>query len=73
MSFWDYKLQKIITYPPRKSKRWPKWDEVDCGCSGGLQWGGEYPRECKTCGAKGFVFVHRKTATRAEWPGGPFC
>ena len=73
MAHWDSTKQKIIECKIKKSKQWPKWDEVDCGCCGGICWGGEYPREGKDCDGRGFIFVHRKTGTRARWPGGPFC
>jgi len=71
MAHWNGK--NIIYFNPIKSKYWPKWDESDCGCCSGIEWGGESPRECKTCGGKGFIFVHRKTGIRVQWPGGPFC
>lgn len=72
MSYWNYITGEIVTFPPKKCKQYPKWDEIDCGCSGGLEWGGEEPRECKRCGGNGIVYKHRKTGLFAKYPGGPF-
>ena len=48
------------------------WAEVDCGCCAGLEWGGESPRECRDCGGRGFLCVHKHTGRIADYPGGPF-
>ena len=50
----------------------PGWAVSACGCCGGLQWGGDYPRECRDCRGGGVVFVHLSTGAVAEYPGGPF-
>ena len=72
MAYWNG--ENIIYYTPEKSARWPKWDEVDCGCCNGIEWGSEPPpKECKRCGGKGFIFKHRKSGITAQYPGGPFC
>ena len=47
------------------------WREVSCGCCGGLQWGGEEPRECLDCNASGTYWVTPGGRT-ALYPGGPF-
>ena len=63
---------KIIYYPTRKCKEYPKWDEIDCGCCNGIEWGGEEPRECRRCNGSGKIFQHRKSKVFAEYPGGRF-
>ncbi len=72
MAHWDSETGKIIHWPTRRSKQFPKWDEEDCGCSGGLEWGGEYPRECRRCKGGAIIYRHRKSGVTAQWPGGPF-
>ncbi len=47
------------------------WRIVYCGCCAGLEWGGEYPRECHQCGGQGRVFV-LPSGHAALYPGGPF-
>lgn len=49
----------------------PGWYQLWCGCCGGLEWGGLEPRECGLCRGTGNYFVHRKTGTVADYPGGP--
>ena len=70
MSYWDSTTQKIISFPPKVFEYNPNWIEVDCGCCGGLQWGGESPRECNTCDGTGCYFVHLISGVMAEYPGG---
>lgn len=70
MSYWDSKTQQIISYKPKKSKHYRGWYEIDCGCSGGLQWGGDTPRECKDCDGLGMLFWHKKSGVLALYPGG---
>lgn len=65
-----YQDGKIIEYPPQTSDN--KWYKVDCGCCGGLQWGGDEPRECYTCKGWGFYYWHKPSKTFAQYPGGPF-
>lgn len=73
MSHYDYKTNQVIRYPPKRCENYPDWLEVDCGCSGGLQWGGESPRECPYCDEVGFIFVNIKSGRIKKcWPGGPF-
>jgi hypothetical protein len=43
---------------------------VSCGCCAGLEWGGEYPRECRSCGGNGQVYRY-PSGRLALWPGGP--
>jgi hypothetical protein len=47
------------------------WKRVSCSCCGGLEWGGEEPRECSTCFGSGMFYVNRH-GTGVLWPGGPF-
>jgi len=70
MSYWDGK--KIIRIPTKPSKTHPKWDVIDCGCCGGIQWGGEEPRECDRCNETGVIYQHRASGVTALYPGGPF-
>jgi hypothetical protein len=72
MSHWDYRKGKVIYWPTRKSKDWPGWVIVDCGCSGGIKWGGEYPGECNRCNGTGVIFRHQKSGVVKNWPGGQF-
>ena len=72
MSFWDYKTGKIIRYAPEPCVESPGWNLVDCGCSNGLQWGGDQPIECGTCGGNGSIYHHLKSGALAQYPGGPF-
>ena len=71
MSHWDGK--KIVKWPTTQCKDYPGWDEIDCGCCAGTEWGGEYPRECRHCNGGGIIYRHRKSRVRAEYPGGRFC
>ena len=48
------------------------WEIRDCGCSAGLQWGGECPIECRVCRGGGIVYHHIKSGAIALYPGGPF-
>ena len=68
MSHWDG--SKIVRWPTKPS-RVPGWEEIDCGCCSGLEWGGEYPRECLRCNG-GVIFRHKKSGALALYPGGPF-
>jgi len=72
MAYWDSANNKIIYYPPRKVQGYPGWEELDCGCCNGIQWGGEYPNDCRTCGGAGVIFRHIKSGVLAEYPGGRF-
>jgi hypothetical protein len=46
------------------------WIKVDCGCCNGIQWGGETPRTCETCGGSGIFWISERDRI-ADWPGGP--
>lgn len=48
------------------------WREESCGCCAGLEWGGEEPRECKSCNGSGGYWRTPK-GHYVQWPGGPFC
>ena len=71
MAYWNG--NKIVHAPPQKSNRYPGWQRIDCGCCAGVQWGGDYPRECSYCGGSGFIYHHLKSGALALYPGGPFC
>jgi len=71
MAYWDGK--KIIHRPTVPCKEHSGWDEIDCGCCGGIVWGGEEPEECPSCNGGGVIYQHRKSKVRAEYPGGRFC
>ena len=70
MAYWNG--DKKVYSSPTLSKLYPGWEELDCGCCGGIQWGGEDPRECLSCNGGGTLFHHIKSGVRALWPGGPF-
>lgn len=71
MSYWDSLNQQIIRIPPRPYPNYPGWTELDCGCCGGLEWGGEVPRDCRTCKGSGSLARHDATGTLAMYPSGP--
>ena len=52
--------------------QYPNWQQENCTCCAGLQWGGEYPRECLKCDGAGTVYVHTPSGVRAKYPGGSF-
>ena len=70
MAYWNGK--EIIYAKPEPAKTHPGWEIIDCGCCGGIQWGGEYPRECLDCNGSGSYFRHIKSGVSALYPGGPF-
>lgn len=70
MAHWDYMDKKIHYYSARDLEN--GWLEIDCGCSEGLRWGGEYPRECNRCEGIGAIVWHKKSKVFALYPGGPF-
>ena len=72
MAYWDSKQNKIIYSPSVPCQDNPGWTEDDCGCCNGIEWGGMYPRECRSCGGGGAVFRHIKSGALALYPGGPF-
>jgi len=47
-----------------------KWRTVSCGCCAGLEWVGDYPRECRRCGGGGTLFIRPK-GHLFQYPGGP--
>jgi len=71
MSYWDSTTQKTISFPTTPYGR-RGWYRVDCGCCGGLEWGGEEPRECRNCNGSGEYAWHKKSGALAQYPGGPF-
>lgn len=72
MSHWNSKTQKVIRWSPKKIPGYPGWRLVDCGCCAGLEWGGDYPHECKRC-MNGWISEHKESGVTALYPGGPFC
>ena len=73
MAYWDNKTKQIVRFPPMRVEGRPDWVEIDCGCCAGTMWGGEFPRECETCGGAGTLFFHKPSRVLALYPGGPFC
>jgi len=69
MSHWDG--EKVISWPAERCEQYPAWIKEDCGCCAGIQWGGEFPRECDECAGNGFIYRHESTGTLAQYPGGP--
>ncbi len=72
MAHWDSSKGVTIYYPPEPIEGYSGWFWLDCGCSGGLEWGGEQPRECGRC-ILGRIALHQKSKRLALYPGGPFC
>ncbi len=72
MSYWNWKIGKVISFEPKPYPGYPKWEMIDCGCCAGIQWGGEEPIECKKCGGNGALARHIKTGLLACYPGGKF-
>lgn len=71
MSHYDAAQNAIVRWPPQRDEQHPGWIREDCGCCGGLMWGGEEPRECRDCGGAGVIWRHEQSGTLAAWPGGP--
>jgi hypothetical protein len=71
VAHWDSRQGKIIRWPTEPYPGYPGWAWEDCGCSGGLQWGGEAPVECTSCGGEGRLAKHLKSGVLALYPGGP--
>lgn len=71
MSRWDSDMGVIVRWPTEPCKDYPGWVMEDCGCCVGIQWGGEYPRECRRCGGDGLIFRHIASGVLAQYPGGP--
>lgn len=72
MAHWNWKTGKTTHMKPTPIPEYPGWESLDCGCSGGLEWGGEQPRECRDCGGNGVISHHIKSGAHALYPGGPF-
>ncbi len=70
MSYWTG--EDIVYTRPEPWPDYPGWLRVDCGCCAGLEWGGEYPQECRDCGGGGFFALHEASRRKADYPGGPF-
>ena len=71
MSGWDSANGVEVAWPPKRVDGFPGWAAMDCGCCGGIQWGGDEPRECSDCWAGGWLYVHLASGTVAHYPGGP--
>lgn len=70
MAYWDYKTRTTYFRPAEELGN--GWYRVDCGCSGGIQWGGPEPRECPRCNGTGCFYWHQQSKVFAKYPGGPF-
>lgn len=64
---------KIIQWPSKSYLGHPGWLNVDCGCCNGIEWGGEFPQDCRVCRGDGAIALHVKSGMLALYPGGPFC
>ncbi len=73
MSYWDSTKGEIVRFPPTVCDSKPGWFRFDCGCCGGIEWGGETPHECRSCRGGGEVYLHLASRVLALYPGGPFC
>lgn len=71
MAYWDVTTKRIVHWPDKPIEGYDGWTWRDCGCSGGLQWGGDFPHECRSCGGSGAFAVHVASGLIAAWPGGP--
>ena len=69
MASWSYDTG-FIYYPAQKINRY--WYRIDCGCCGGIKWGGQEPIGCNRCNGTGYIYWHKKSKTFAEYPGGKF-
>ena len=72
MAWFNSKTGEIVRAPPRDSREHPGWEVLDCGCCGGIQWGGESPRKCEVCKGNGYYCHHKPSGALAAYPGGPF-
>lgn len=72
MSHWDSEQRKIVRWPSQRFPEYPGWVRKDCGCCAGIEWGGDYPRECDRCKEGGYLWLHEASGRLALWPGGPF-
>jgi hypothetical protein len=72
MAYWDSKKERIVYFPDQDCEFHSGWIEEDCGCCGGIEWGGESPVECRECNGGGIIYRHKKSGVYAMYPGGPF-
>jgi len=71
MAFWDSSSGRIIHLRDEPWEGSPGWVRRDCGCCNGIEWGGDVPMECSSCGGGGFVAFHAESRCLADYPGGP--
>ena len=70
---WYNRDTGVMEYEPdRRIEGCSGWWRRDCGCCGGLVWGGNEPIDCGECGGSGFIYFHRPSMVTAEYPGGKF-
>ena len=72
MSYWDCAQSLIVRFKPEEIADYPGWQLIDCGCCNGIEWGGDFPRECRRCGGSGVIYRHKRSGVLADYPGGPF-
>lgn len=72
MAYLHPKTSKIVYQKDEPSRRHPGWVWHDCGCCNGIEWGGEEPRECRSCNGTGSVAVHKRSGIIVLYPGGKF-
>jgi hypothetical protein len=71
MSYWNSVTQSVVSFDPYPIDGYPGWEWRDCGCCGGIEWGGLSPEECKEC-MGGAVAFHKQSKRYALYPGGSF-
>jgi len=69
MAYWDGK--RIVYWDDEDYPGHNGWKLIDCGCCNGIEWGGDYPKECRSCGGNGRMALHVKSGVLADYPGGP--
>ena len=66
-----YKDGKFIDdFQPYFHPIYPNWIAKDCGCCGGLIWGGEELIDCDSCSG-GTIYIHVPSGLCCHYPGGP--
>ena len=73
MSYWDSEKGVTVHFPLGRMEGSPGWFWLDCGCCGGIEWGGDSPVECRRCMGAGTLGLHLPSKRLALYPGGPFC
>lgn len=73
MAWYNCKTNQIEHFKSERCEPpYTSWEQIDCGCCAGIEWGGDYPRECDRCGGSGVIYRHIKSGVLKDWPGGKF-